>query len=49
MTQIETSDGSPVLGLDGEYARFLEDEVHARMGLAALASAIPDRSARRCG
>jgi len=36
MTHTETPAGTPVLELDGdEYARFLDDEVRARMGISA--------------
>jgi len=36
MTQTETLAGTPVLELDGdEYARFLDEEVGARMGISA--------------
>jgi hypothetical protein len=36
MTQTETPAGTPVLELDGEeYARFLDEEARARVGLSA--------------
>ena len=36
MTHTETPAGTPVLELDGEeYARFLDDEVRARMSISA--------------